>query len=102
MLELHGKKILSDYITAITRSPDGKNFAVCSAAGEVMLGNVAAINKCPAAIANATGHSINCLAFSRHSQFPAAGGQDGKVRIWRVNSGELIAGLDNERVWVYS
>ncbi|MGB3263193.1 MAG: WD40 repeat domain-containing protein [Microcoleus sp.] len=101
MLELHGKKILSDYITAITWSPDRKNFAACSAAGEVMLGNVAAMNKLslqPLQIE--TGHSINCLAFSSDSQFVAAGGQEGKVQIWRVDSGKLIANLDNQRVWV--
>lgn len=102
MLQLHTKEILSDYITAITWSPDGKTLAVCSAAGEVMLGNIGEINKFSwqQPLQTATGNSTDCLSFSCDSQLLAAGGQDGKVRIWQVNSGELIADLDNKRVWV--
>jgi uncharacterized protein with WD repeat len=101
MLELHANQILSDYVTAVTWSPDGKTLAVCSAAGEVMLGNIETLNTLslqPLQIAN--GNSVDCLAFSSDSQMLAAGGQDGKVRIWQVNSGELITDLDNKRVWV--
>ncbi len=101
MLQLHTEKTLSDYITAVTWSPDGKTLAVSSAAGEVMLGTIGAMNELslhPLQIA--TGNSTDCLAFSSDSQMLAAGGQDGKVRIWQVNSGELIADLDNKRVWV--
>ncbi|MEG4203651.1 WD40 repeat domain-containing protein [Microcoleus sp. Pol7_A1] len=100
-LEFHAKAMLSDYVTAVTWSPDGTTLAVCSAAGEVMLAAVGAVNELSLqTLQTATGKSADCLSFSRDSQFLAAGGQDGKVRIWRVNSGELIAGLDNQRVWV--
>jgi len=101
MLELHANQILSDYVTAVTWSPDGRTLAVSSAAGEVMLWTVGAINELslqPLQIP--TGNSTDCLAFSSDGQFLATGGQDGKVRIWLVNSGELIADLDNKRVWV--
>lgn len=44
-LQFHAKKMLSDYVTAVTWSPDGKTLAVCSAAGEVMLAKVGAVNE---------------------------------------------------------
>jgi WD40 repeat protein len=101
MLQLHAKEILSDYITAVTWSPDGKTLAVCSAAGEVMLGKVGEMNEFSLrSLQTAIGNSTDCLSFSYDSQLLAAGGQDGKVRIWQVNSGELIANIDNQRVWV--
>ena len=100
-LQFHAKKMLSDYVTAVTWSPDGKTLAVCSAAGEVMLGTVGAMNELSLQpLQTATGKSADCLSFSSDSQFLAAGGQDGKVQIWRLDSGELIADLDNQRVWV--
>ncbi|MEG5061032.1 WD40 repeat domain-containing protein [Microcoleus sp. A2-C5] len=99
-LQFQAEAMLSDYITAVTWSPDGATLAVCSAAGEVMLatGEINKLSLQP--LQSATGKSVDCLSFSADSQFLAAGGQDGKVQIWRVNSGELIANLDNHRVWV--
>ena len=44
-LQLHAKEMLSDYITSVTWSPNGKTLAVCSAAGEVMLATVGAVNE---------------------------------------------------------
>jgi WD40 repeat protein len=100
-LKFHAKEMLSDYVTAVTWSPDGTTLAVCSAAGEVMLAKVGAINELSLQpLQTATGKSADCLSFSSDSQFLAAGGQDGRVQIWRVNSGELIANFDNKRVWV--
>lgn len=100
-LQFHATTMLSDYVTAVTWSPDGKTLAVCSAAGEVMLAKVGEINQLSLQpLQTATGKSADCLSFSADSQFLAAGGQDGKLRIWQVNSGELITLLDNQRVWV--
>ncbi len=100
-LQFHAEAMLSDYVTAVTWSPDGATLAVCSAAGEVMLATVGEINQLSLQpLQSATGKSVDCLSFSTDSQFLAAGGQDGKVQIWRVDSGELIANLDNQRVWV--
>lgn len=99
-LDFYAKAMLSDYITAVNWSPDGATLAVCSAAGEVMLatGEINQLSLQP--LQSATGKSADCLSFSADSQFLAAGGQDGRVQIWRVDSGELIANLDNQRVWV--
>ena len=44
-LQFHAEAMLSDYITAVTWSPDGATLAVCSAAGEVMLATVGKINQ---------------------------------------------------------
>ncbi|MEZ2231384.1 hypothetical protein [Microcoleus sp.] len=100
-LKFHAKEMLSDYVTAVTWSPDGKTLAVSSAAGEIMLGILGKINKLSLQLLQtATGKSVDCLSFSSDSQLLAAGGQDGKVLIWHVNSGKLIASLDNKRVWV--
>ncbi len=68
---------LSEYVTAIAWSADGL-LAASSAAGEVVVwqnGNL--VNLLPADVA-----SIDCLAFSDDGKFLAAGGQDGKVRVW--------------------
>lgn len=96
---------LSEYVTAIAWSPDGI-LAASSAAGEVVLwqdGNL--VSLLPAGVA-----SIDCLAFSNDGKFLAAGGQDGKVRVWSMASPEfrgvtegypdLIACLDNAPSWI--
>jgi WD40 repeat protein len=100
-LEFIAKAMLSDYVTAVNWSADGKTLAVCSAAGEVMLVKIEGFNKLSFhPLQTSTGKSADCLSFSSDNQFLAAGGQDGKVRIWRAHSCELIADFDNQRVWV--
>jgi WD40 repeat protein len=81
--------VLSDYITAIARSPQG-SIAASSAAGEVAFIPASAINseKIEAAtlvqLQESTEHSIDALAFSSDGQFLAAAGQDGCVKIWQM------------------
>lgn len=92
---------LSEYVTAVAWSSDGL-LAASSAAGEVIvLQDGSLVNLLPADIA-----SIDCLAFSTDGKFLAAGGQDGRVRVWAIfpNSVQkevkLIATLDNAPTWV--
>lgn len=86
--DLHWRGKLSDYITAIAWSPQGKTLAVSSAAGEVMLwrdlASTQESNWPLLLLQMAEGHSLDCLAFSPDGQNLAAGGQAGQVKIWRL------------------
>ncbi|MCU0532463.1 MAG: hypothetical protein MUD14_00935 [Hydrococcus sp. Prado102] len=90
--------MLSEYVTAIAWSSK-EILAVSSAAGEVVLWqDDSLVTLLPS---NEESQSIDCLAFSHDGQFLAAGGQDGKVRIWRIREQpELITTLENAPKWV--
>lgn len=93
---------LSEYVTVVAWSPDGL-LAASSAAGEVVLWQDGSlVDLLPAGLA-----SVDCLAFSADGKFLAAGGQDGKVRVWEILSNHLvedranlIVSLDNGSKWV--
>jgi WD40 repeat protein len=98
LFDLHAAKMLSDYVTAVVWSPDGKTLAAASGAGEIVLwrqGNLTQLEK-------GEGQSIDCIAFSQDGQFFAAGGQDGRVKIWHLQlpESQLIATLENAPAWV--
>jgi WD40 repeat protein len=101
----HWQGALSDYVTAIAWSPDGKLLAASSAAGEVMVYQAGGFQE--TLLQPANGHSVDCLAFSYDGQFLAAGGQTGQVSIWQIQSAplesdppELVATVKNPSVWV--
>ncbi|MGG6266552.1 WD40 repeat domain-containing protein [Leptolyngbya sp. AN03gr2] len=100
LLELRWQSVLSDYVTAIAWSPDGKMLAVCSAAGEVVLYATRTFDSI--VLQTATGSSIDCLAFSHDGQFLAASGQAGTVQIWQLTRTgfELIKTLTNASAWI--
>lgn len=91
---------LSDYVTAIAWSTDGRYLAACSAAGEVVLISLPGFQS--DFLQGETGYSVDCLEFSHNGQHLAIGGQDGQVKIWSLQSGspELITMLENKSVWV--
>ncbi|MGV2830828.1 WD40 repeat domain-containing protein [Myxosarcina sp. GI1(2024)] len=99
-------RILSEYITAVAWSSDGL-LAASSAAGEVVVWQ----DRNLVSLLPADVESIDCLAFSADGKFLAAGGQDGKVKVWSTVSTlekekkqeqevKLIATLDNAPSWV--
>jgi WD40 repeat protein len=96
----HWQGTLSDYVTAIVWSPNGKTLTASSAAGEVVLYQAGAFQATPLQAAN--GDSVNCLAFSHDGEFLAIGGQTGQVKIWRMQSDlpELIATVKNSSAWI--
>jgi WD40 repeat protein len=94
---------LLDYVTAVTWSPVDSTLAAVSAAGEVAIWENDELNL----LQTATSESIDCAAFSPDGNFLAIGGQDGRVKIWRVRGsdslgeyGELIANLENAPAWI--
>lgn len=105
----HWQGTLSDYVTALSWSPTGQVLAASSAAGEVMILEIATsrLTSLHAAISakrnsEGTAQSTDCLSFSRDGQFLAAAGQNGQVNIWRIQSesAELVSTLGNERDWI--
>ena len=93
---------LLEYVTSVAWSPDGL-LAASSAAGEVVLWQDGSlVSLLPAGLV-----SVDCLAFSSDGKFLAAGGQDGKVRVWSILESPLSQGrlggihtLDNAPSWV--
>lgn len=100
LLELRWQGVLSDYVTAIAWSPDGKILAACSAAGEVIV--YAAKTFDSIVLQAQTGYSIDCLAFSYDGQFLAASGQAGTVQVWQLTRTgfQLIETLSNAPAWI--
>lgn len=92
---------VSDYVTAMAWAPNGRWLALASGAGDVQVLNVA--QKQTFALESPAGQSIDCLQFSPDSQFLAAGGQQGQVKVWHL-SDTLDAfprlSLDHPRIWI--
>ncbi|NJO80735.1 MAG: hypothetical protein HC827_21025 [Cyanobacteria bacterium RM1_2_2] len=111
-LQLLWQQTLSDYITSLVWFPDGaasvppNSLIASSAAGEVAFYRHHPQTKTPSPdsilLQAATGQSIDCLAISHDGQFIAAGGQNGEVKIWQMQTGEpiLVATLANAPAWV--
>lgn len=94
--DLRWRGAISDYITAIAWSPDGKTLAVSDAAGEVALWNGGDL----VILQPACDRGVDCLAFSQDGQFLATGRQDGQVQVWRWQERTLIATLEKAPDWI--
>jgi WD40 repeat protein len=98
---LHFSCKLDDYITALAWSivPDRLHptLAISSASGEIKLwqGTDALTT-----LQEITQSSIDSLSVSGDGRYLAAGGQDGRVKIWDLDTQELIQTLDNGSVWI--
>ncbi|ACK71591.1 WD-40 repeat protein [Gloeothece citriformis PCC 7424] len=92
---------LKEYVTELVWSKEGY-LAACSAAGEVIL--LKPNQKESVEILSPSTpleQSIDCLEFSADGKYLAAGGQDGKLRIWQVKPElELIETLDTQNKWI--
>ncbi len=91
---------LTDYITALTWSPNGQFLTAASGAGELSLLDVE--RRQLTLLQEIEGQSIDCLAFSFDSQFLAMAGQRGQVKIWQfqAESPQLITTIDTQSTWI--
>jgi WD40 repeat protein len=96
-LQPQDTEILADYVTAIAWSPEGRILAASSGAGDIILWRSSAHFQ---TLKFPTQSSVDCLSFSRDGQFLAAGGQDGKLQIWHLPSGDLRTTLENAPAWI--
>jgi WD40 repeat protein len=83
-LELAWQGQLSDLVTAVACSPDGRGWAASSAAGEAVWnpGLGESVSLLPADTSGTSAPTIAGLAFSADSHWLAAGGGTGQLCIW--------------------
>ena len=102
LLRLSDKQYFSEYVRSLAWSPQGDLLSIITAGGELALwqaGNISLLQ-----VNN--GYSLDCLGFSADGQWLATGGQEGKVKIWRLAAGQqtfgLLATLDFGKAWLDS
>lgn len=98
LAELSRHHQLSDYITAISWSSVGNTLAVTSGAGEVLLLH----NDSDLLLQDASGSSIDSIAFSADGQWLAAGGQAGQIHLWLIATEKALAPktLMGDSAWI--
>jgi len=91
---------LDDYIHRVAFSADGTKFAACSASGEVAVWDVPSFKQ----TCQLKGHQQSAMTLDWHPKQNelATGGQDGMVRLWRMEVGEERAVLEvgKQGAWV--
>ena len=97
---------LSEYVTAIAWSANSKYLSAATAAGEIILFDEAIAGHNLATkqteLQGITEISVDCVSFSADSGWLAAGGQDGKVRVWKIDGEKtaIAATLDLGKTWI--
>jgi WD40 repeat protein len=97
---------LSEYVTAIAWSANSKYLAAATASGEIALFDDAKagndLAKKQTTLQAPTEIAIDCLGFSADGRWIAAGGQDGKVRVWKLDGDEpaIAVTLDLGKTWI--
>ena len=101
LLERRSHGTLNDYITAIAWSSTC-SLAIASAAGEILLVNPE--TQAEIILQEASGQSIDCLAFSADGHYLAAGGQSGQLLIWpllaRAGFKPAPTTISHPRTWI--
>jgi WD40 repeat protein len=98
-LQPRSQQLLSDYVTAIAWSPNGKFLAASTATGEVVVWVTDQQDFRP--LQAADGYSINTLAFSPDSRFLAMAGQRGSVTIWDIEKEPVpVQTIDCGSAWI--
>ncbi len=97
---------LSEYVTAIAWSSNSKYLAAATASGEIVLLDDAIagnnLEQKQTKLQEPTEISVDCLGFSADARWLAAGGQDGKVRVWDLGGEKpaIAATLDLGKTWI--
>ena len=100
------KITLSEYVTTIAWSSDSKYLAAATASGEIVLFDEAIakpnLEQKQTELLASGEISIDCLGFSADGRWLAAGGQDGKVRVWDLANGQpaIAATLELGNKWI--
>lgn len=102
LFQVLDKRQFSEYVRELAWSPFGDRLAVISAAGELALWQKKQLDF----LQLESDFSLDCVGFSADGQWLAAGGQEGKIQIWRLaehsQTFELIATLDGGTAWIDS
>lgn len=83
----------------VTWTPDGGLLAVASAAGEIMLWDLSGHR-----VRDLEGHTagVNCVSFSADGRLLASKSMDGTVRLWRCDTWDTVAVLEERTASRYS
>jgi WD40 repeat protein len=89
---------LTEYISSIATSKDGKAVAASSAAGEVAYW----LDRQLTPLLEITGATVDCLCFDASDRYLAAGGQMGDVRVWDCHQHppQLCRVLAHKSTWI--
>ncbi len=102
LFKLLDKQQFSEYIRGLAWSPLGDRLVIISSGGELALWQEKNLDF----LKLKSNFSLDCVGFSADGQWLAAGGQEGKIQIWRLSEHsqtfESIVTLDGGTAWIDS